>query len=187
MIEVLPVKKIIWEPWFVSLELVIITLRPYFMSHRMDLLHIRHHYLESVNWSVCHESFIIEVLSVFFKAHFLIGKDITVVSSDADHDVGSAKLHIKNIVNYTWEHKYHPGQVVAHDKSGKYVAYSITTSNKGCGIVRIINRESTDRYENWYTQSGITQVLGLFSIRDGNNFFWCWCWWLYSLMFAKIT
>jgi len=73
------------------------------------------------------------------------GKDITVVSSDADHDVGSAKLHIKNIVNYTWEHKYHPGQVVAHDKSGKYVAYSITTSNKGCGIVRIINRESTDR------------------------------------------
>ena len=36
---------------------------------------------------------------------------------------------------------------MAHDKSGKYVAYSITTSNKGCGIVRIINRESTDRYE----------------------------------------
>ena len=74
------------------------------------------------------------------------GKDVSIVTSDADHDVGSAKLQIKNIVNYGWEHKYYRGQVVAHDRSGQYVAYSITTANKGCGVVRIINRKTTDRF-----------------------------------------
>ena len=73
------------------------------------------------------------------------GKDVTILTSEPGHEVGSAKLHIKNIVNYGWEHKYYPGQVVAHDKSGKYVAYSITTPNKNCGIVRILNKLTTDR------------------------------------------
>lgn len=73
------------------------------------------------------------------------GKDVSIVTSDADHDVGSAKLKIKNIVNYGWEHKFYPGEVVAHDKSGQYVAYAITTATKGSGVVRIINRKTTDR------------------------------------------
>ena len=73
------------------------------------------------------------------------GKEVTIVTSDADHALGSAKLQIKNIVNYGWEHKYYPGQVVAHDKANKYLAYSIKTANKGCGVVRIINRRTEDR------------------------------------------
>ena len=73
------------------------------------------------------------------------GKEVTIVTSDADHALGSAKLQIKNIVNYGWEHKYYPGQVVAHDKTGQYVAYAITTATKGSGVVRIINRKTTDR------------------------------------------
>ena len=73
------------------------------------------------------------------------GKEVTIVTSDADHALGSAKLQIKNIVNYGWEHKYYPGQLVAHDKANKYLAYSIKTANKGCGVVRIINRKTEDR------------------------------------------
>ena len=73
------------------------------------------------------------------------GKEVSIVTSESDHDVGSAKLQIKNIVNYGWEHKYYPGQVVAHDKRGQYVAYAITTATKGSGVVRIINRKTTDR------------------------------------------
>ena len=48
-----------------------------------------------------------------------------------------------------WEEKYYPGQVVANDKSGQYMAYSITTATKGCGVVRIINRKTSDRSGLW--------------------------------------
>ena len=68
------------------------------------------------------------------------GKEVTIVTSDADHSLGSAKLQIKNIVNYSWEHRYYPGQLVAHDWSSKYLAYSLKTPNKGCGVVRKASR-----------------------------------------------
>jgi len=73
------------------------------------------------------------------------GKEVTIVTSDADHSLGSAKLQIKNIVNYSWEHRYYPGQLVAHDRSGKYLAYSLKTPNKGCGVVRIASRVKDDK------------------------------------------
>ena len=44
-----------------------------------------------------------------------------------------------------WDEKYYSGQVVANDRSGQYMAYSITAATKGCGVVRIINRKTTDR------------------------------------------
>ena len=44
-----------------------------------------------------------------------------------------------------WEGRYYSGQLVAHDKSGQYMAYTITTATKGCGVVRVINRKTSDR------------------------------------------
>ena len=68
------------------------------------------------------------------------GKQVTIVTSNADHSLGSAKPQIKNFVNYSWEHRYYPGQLVAHDWSSKYLAYSLKTPNKGCGVVRKASR-----------------------------------------------
>eukprot|EP00092_Neocalanus_flemingeri_P016098 GFUD01017425.1.p1 GENE.GFUD01017425.1~~GFUD01017425.1.p1 ORF type:complete len:131 (-),score=21.55 GFUD01017425.1:206-598(-) len=36
------------------------------------------------------------------------GSEVNIVTSEGDHDVGSSKLKIKNIVNFGWEHKYYP-------------------------------------------------------------------------------
>ena len=34
------------------------------------------------------------------------GTEVTIIGSSGDHQVGSSKLHMKNIVNYVWDHKY---------------------------------------------------------------------------------
>ena len=38
------------------------------------------------------------------------------------------------------EHRYYPRQLVSHDWSSKYLAYSLKTPNKGCGVVRKASR-----------------------------------------------
>ena len=48
-----------------------------------------------------------------------------------------------------WEEKYYPGQLVANDRSGNYMAYSITTPLKDHGVVRVTNRKTSDRYVGW--------------------------------------
>ena len=58
------------------------------------------------------------------------GSEVEVVSSLGDHDVGSSKLKIKNIVNFGWEHKFYPGRIVAAHRSDTYLAYTITTPGK---------------------------------------------------------
>jgi len=73
------------------------------------------------------------------------GSEVNIVTSDGDHDVGSSKLKINNIVNFGWEHKYYLGQLVAVHMSGTYIAYAITTPGKGCGVVRVVNRVTDDR------------------------------------------
>ena len=73
------------------------------------------------------------------------GSEVNIVTSEGDHDVGSSMLKIKNIVNFGWEHKYYPGQLVAAHMSGTYIAYAITTPGKGCGVVRVVNRVTDDR------------------------------------------
>ena len=36
---------------------------------------------------------------------------VSIISSEGDHEMGSSKLKIKNIVNFSWEHKYSHGEV----------------------------------------------------------------------------
>ena len=42
-----------------------------------------------------------------------------------NHDHGSSKVKLKNLVDYNWEPKYYAGQLLAIHTSGKYLAYSI--------------------------------------------------------------
>lgn len=73
------------------------------------------------------------------------GEKVTILPSPGDHEVGSSKLKITNIVNYGWEHKFHPGQLVAVHKAGVYFAYGVATPGKNLGVVRVVQRESEER------------------------------------------
>ena len=73
------------------------------------------------------------------------GAKVTILPSPGDHDVGSSKLKITNIVNFGWEHKYYPGQLVTVHKSGDYFAYGIYSVGQRAGIVRVVHRKSGER------------------------------------------
>jgi hypothetical protein len=66
-------------------------------------------------------------------------------TSTGDHDVGSSKLTIRNLVNFGWEHVYVPGQLVAADITGEYLAYGIVTPGKKEPVVRVVARKSEKR------------------------------------------
>ena len=55
----------------------------------------------------------------------VFSSDVTVVPSSGGHNQGSSKIILKNVVDFTWEHRYYPGQLLAIHMSGKYLAYGI--------------------------------------------------------------
>ena len=73
------------------------------------------------------------------------GENVTILPSPGDHDVGSSKLKITNIVNFGWEFKYYPGQLVTVHKNGDYFAYGIYSVGQRAGIVRVVHRKSGER------------------------------------------
>ena len=73
------------------------------------------------------------------------GEKVTILPSPGDHEVGSSKLKITNIVNFGWEYKYYPGQLVTVHKNGDYFAYGIYSVGQRAGIVRVVHRKSGER------------------------------------------
>lgn len=51
--------------------------------------------------------------------------DVVVTTNAGSHNHGSSKVKLKNLVDYNWEPKFYPGQLLAVHISGKYLAYSI--------------------------------------------------------------
>lgn len=50
---------------------------------------------------------------------------MTIIASPGDHDHGSSKVKLKNIVDFTWDHHLYTGQLLAVHVSGKYLAYGL--------------------------------------------------------------
>lgn len=50
---------------------------------------------------------------------------MTIIPSPGDHDHGSSKVKLKNIVDFTWDHLLYTGQLLAVHVSGKYLAYGL--------------------------------------------------------------
>ena len=73
------------------------------------------------------------------------GENVTILPSSGDHDVGSSKLKITNIVNFGWEFKYYPGQLVMVHQNGDYFAYGIYSVGQRAGSVRVVHRKSGER------------------------------------------
>ena len=74
--------------------------------------------------------------------------------SSGNHDRGSANLKLKNLVNFGWQHAYHPGQLVtappapsaaASSSSSQLLAYAIITPGKREGVVRVTHRKTHER------------------------------------------
>lgn len=55
----------------------------------------------------------------------VFGHDITVITGAGQHDSGSSKVKLKNIVDYTWEERFYTGTLLAVHMGGKYIAYGI--------------------------------------------------------------
>lgn len=55
----------------------------------------------------------------------LCSTNVTIIPSPGDHDHGSSKVKLKNIVDFTWDHHLYTGQLLAVHVSGKYLAYGI--------------------------------------------------------------
>lgn len=51
--------------------------------------------------------------------------NVTVIPSSGDHTIGSSKVKMTNVVDYTWEQRFYTGQILAVHISGKYIAYGI--------------------------------------------------------------
>lgn len=51
--------------------------------------------------------------------------EVVVTTNAGNHNHGSSKVKLKNLVDYNWEPKFYPGQLLAIHMSGKYLAYSI--------------------------------------------------------------
>lgn len=72
----------------------------------------------------------------------VFAENVGIVPSSGDHVSGSSKVKLSNIVDYSWEEKFYPGQLLAVHMSGNYIAYSIKGANYA---VRVVNRETGKR------------------------------------------
>ncbi|XP_076751007.1 enhancer of mRNA-decapping protein 4 homolog Ge-1 [Xylocopa sonorina] len=74
----------------------------------------------------------------------LYSANVTVIPSPGGHNHGSSKVKLKNIVDFTWEHNFYSGQLLAVHMSGKYLAYGIKVGSNG-GMVRVVYIELEQR------------------------------------------
>lgn len=75
----------------------------------------------------------------------VVGTDVRVEVAATSHTSGSSAITTRNISNYSWDHHYLSGSLVAQHSSGNYVAYAIRAPQKTSGMVRIINNKTGDR------------------------------------------
>lgn len=96
---------------------------------------LRHlHYQQTVEFNGREDQHSVELCST----------NVTIIPSPGDHDHGSSKVKLKNIVDYTWDHQLYTGQLLAVHVSGKYLAYGIKVSTGG-GLVRVVYKELEHR------------------------------------------
>ncbi|KAK8395280.1 hypothetical protein O3P69_006175 [Scylla paramamosain] len=75
----------------------------------------------------------------------VVGSEVQVEVGATNHTSGSSAITTRNISNYSWDHHYLSGSLVAQHSSGNYVAYAIRAPQKTSGMVRIINNKTGDR------------------------------------------
>ncbi|XP_045761066.1 enhancer of mRNA-decapping protein 4-like [Maniola jurtina] len=73
--------------------------------------------------------------------------NVVVTSNPGNHNHGSSKMKLKTLVDYHWQSRFYPGQLLAVHMSGEFLAYSIIglsmgansgTSKTPTGMVRVV-------------------------------------------------
>ncbi|XP_045511284.1 enhancer of mRNA-decapping protein 4-like [Colias croceus] len=67
--------------------------------------------------------------------------DVVVTSNLGNHNHGSSKVKLTNLVDYNWEAKFYPGRLIDVHNSGKYLAYCIKAPSSVDGMVRVVYLE----------------------------------------------
>ncbi|CAK1549577.1 unnamed protein product [Leptosia nina] len=67
--------------------------------------------------------------------------DVVVTTNSGNHNHGSSKVKLTNIVDYNWEAKFYPGRLIVIHRSGKFLAYCIKAPNSMDGMIRVVYLE----------------------------------------------
>lgn len=70
----------------------------------------------------------------------MVCKEVEVTCSAGNHNHGSSKVQLDHCINYNWEVRYYPGQLIAVHRDGMYFAYPLTS--KGLNRVRVTEKKS---------------------------------------------
>ncbi|RVE50361.1 hypothetical protein evm_005027 [Chilo suppressalis] len=103
----------------------------------------------------------------------VLATEVVVNTNAGNHNHGSSKVKLKNLVDYNWEPKFYSGQLLAIHMSGKYLAYSIKAPNAASpgmwtGMVRVVYspEPGTDRRALIKGMKGEVQDLAFAHIQN---------------------
>ncbi|XP_060802162.1 enhancer of mRNA-decapping protein 4 [Amyelois transitella] len=99
--------------------------------------------------------------------------DVVVTSNAGNHNHGSSKVKLRNLVDYNWEPKFYHGQLLAIHMSGKYMAYCIKATNplnpgSWSGMVRVVYtpEPGTEKRSLIKGMKGVVQDLAFAHIQN---------------------
>ncbi|XP_050685648.1 enhancer of mRNA-decapping protein 4-like [Leptidea sinapis] len=67
--------------------------------------------------------------------------DVVVTTNPGNHNHGSSRVKLTNLVDYNWEVKFYPGRLIDVHCSGKYLAYILKAPSSSDGMVRVVYME----------------------------------------------
>lgn len=73
----------------------------------------------------------------------ILGQEVTVNCSAGNHNHGSSKVKLTDVVDYNWELRFYVGQLLAVHLNGHVIAYGM--KGKKGGMIRVTNLESNRR------------------------------------------
>ncbi|KAK5646369.1 hypothetical protein RI129_004833 [Pyrocoelia pectoralis] len=73
----------------------------------------------------------------------ILGQEVTVNCSSGNHNHGSSKVKLTDVVDYNWELRFYVGQLLAVHLNGHVIAYGM--KGKKGGMIRVTNLESNRR------------------------------------------
>ncbi|XP_014208396.1 enhancer of mRNA-decapping protein 4 [Copidosoma floridanum] len=75
--------------------------------------------------------------------------NLNIIGSPGGHRDGSSKVKLKSIVDFTWEHRYYMGQLMAVHMSTKFLAYALNgkadPAGSQKGLVRVLSKDFDER------------------------------------------
>ncbi|KAF4519871.1 hypothetical protein B566_EDAN005209 [Ephemera danica] len=85
------------------------------------------------------------------ESHELCCTEVLIDCGPGTHTSGSSNVKLRNIVDFSWELKNYPGQLIAVHNQGNFFAYGLKGMNKAVdsssptGMIRVVSRDTGQR------------------------------------------